>query len=406
MSAGVRLPLRVLLPLLAVGLAAAGASAVGLAEVSAARAYLMRQVDQNLVACAAGPLSHPVEAVPGSAPDPGSNPGPASGADPGSDPGPASGADPALVLPGPCDAELLTAGGQLLTPAVPGAPPSRVLSVVGAPASRFLPVGGSRSAARPERPVTVAGTGGGGWRVIVASVHYQPRRIMYVYGPDDVMYVIGGRTGPVGLLVVMTGLTRVGQVTGRVAAGYAAAAGAVLVALAGAALALVRAVLRPRRPAAGLAATGEPGRPQPISAAEAVARRSTAEMAARLGEVALDLRTSVNVVRGFAEYCRQRRPRPSAGLDRMVGRVAEEVARMETLIDRLGPSASPSRAEILPSADRNEDRVSVPRPERGTDTRSFALRTSGAAESAEAPDRANEARRGPRTSPRRGCGST
>ena len=312
MSAGIRLPLRVLLPLVAVGLAAAGASVVGVAEVSAARGYLMRQVDQNLVACAAGPLSQPIAAMPGS--------------------GPAF----SLVLPGPCDAELLSAGGQLLTSAIPGAP-----------ASPALPIGGSRSAARPGRPVTVPGTGSdGAWRVLVAAVHYQPRRILYVYGPDDVMYVIGGRTapGPAGRLVVMAGLAGVGQITAGIAAGYAAAAGAVLVALAGAALALVRALLRPPRPAAELASIDEQaaaGEPRPIrasSAAEAAARRSTIEMAGRLGEVALDLRTSVNVVRGFAEYCRLRRPPPSAGLDRMTDRVAEEVARMETLIERLGPA--------------------------------------------------------------------
>jgi hypothetical protein len=312
-GAGVRLPLRVLLPLFAVGLTAAGASAVGLAEVSAARGYLMQQADENLAACAAGPLSHrTVEAVPGSG----------------------------LVLPGPCAAELLSAGGRLLTSAVPGAP-----------ARPALQVGGARPGVRPGQPVTVPATGrGGGWRMVVAAVHYQPRRIMYVYGPDDLMYVIGGRTGPAGLLVIMTGLSGIGQVTGRVVAVYAPAAVAVLVALAGAALALVLAFLRPPRPAAGVAhdAAAAGGEPPLVRAPEAAARRATAEMAARLGEAALDLRTSVSVVRGFAEYVRQRRPPPSAGLDGMAERVAEEVARMETLIERLGPAADQA-APVLPA---------------------------------------------------------
>jgi len=71
----------------------------------------MRQADESLAVCAAGPLSHhPVEAVPGSG----------------------------LVLPGPCAAELLSAGGQLLTSAVPGAP-----------ARPALTVGGARPAVRP-----------------------------------------------------------------------------------------------------------------------------------------------------------------------------------------------------------------------------------------------------------------
>jgi hypothetical protein len=78
-------------------------------------------------------------------------------------------------------------------------------------------------------------------------------------------------------------------------------------------------------------------------AAEAAARRSAAEMAGHLGGVALELRMSVNVARGFTESCRHRGTRPSAGLDRMMARVAGEVARMDTLIGRLGASV-PGRA--------------------------------------------------------------
>jgi len=350
------LPLRVVLPLVAVGLAAAGASAVGIAGVSAARGYLMRQVDEKLVACAAGLPGHPVVAAPGS--------------------GPVVGQAPS----GTCDVELLSPGGQLLTAAVPGA--------ADGPA---LPVGGSWLAAHLGRPVTVRGTGTReSWRVIVESVHYQPQRILYVYGPDDVMYVIGGRAGrgPVGLLVIMTGLAGIGQLTGRVADGYAAAAGTVLVVLAGAALAVVRALLRPLGRAARLtevAAHAAGGQPQLMSrpgvhasevpgpwltgltqriaeqigasqAAEAAARRSAAEMAGHLDEVARDLQTSVNVVRGFAEYYRQRGTRPSAGLDQMMGRVAEEVARMDTLTQRLDTS--------WPSRPAGTDPLAVRRPGR------------------------------------------
>jgi hypothetical protein len=341
-GARLRLPLRVVLPLVAVGLAAAGASAVGMAGVSAARGYLMRQVDKKLVACAAGLPGHPVVAAPGS--------------------GPVAGQAP----PDTCDVELLSPGGQLLTTAASGAADGPALQV-----------GGSWLAAHLGRPVTMPGTGtGGGWRVIVEAVHYQPQRILYVYGPDDVMYVIGGRTGhgPAGLLVIMTGLAGIGQLTGRVADGYAAAAGAVLVVLAGAALAVVRALLRPLGRAARLAevtAHAAGGQPQLMSrpgvqasgvpspwltgltrgiaeqigasrAAEAAAHRSAGEMAGHLDEVAMELRTSVNVVRGFAEYYRQRDARRSAGLDRMMERVADEVARMDTLTQRLDTS-SPSR---------------------------------------------------------------
>ena len=46
MGARIRIPLRAALACLAVSLAAVGAVAVGLAEVSATRGYLMRQADK------------------------------------------------------------------------------------------------------------------------------------------------------------------------------------------------------------------------------------------------------------------------------------------------------------------------------------------------------------------------
>ena len=183
------------------------------------------------------------------------------------------------------------------------------------------------------------------WRVVLEAVQYQPQRILYLYGPDNVRYVISGRTGhgPGGVLVVMAGLAGISRITERVAAGYAGAAGAVLVLLAGAALALARAILRPLREAPRLAeAAGQAAAGELIRAsrtAEAAACRSAAEMAKRLGEVSLDMRTSVNVVRGSAAYYRQRRPPLPADLDRMMRRVADEAARLETLIEDLSHPA-------------------------------------------------------------------
>jgi signal transduction histidine kinase len=92
----------------------------------------------------------------------------------------------------------------------------------------------------------------------------------------------------------------------------------VLVLLAGAVIAVTRAILRPLR-----------------KAAEAAARRPADEMPEHLAEVARDLLRSVNVVRGFADYYRQPGQLPAAGRDRMLRRVADEAARMETLIDGL-----------------------------------------------------------------------
>jgi signal transduction histidine kinase len=156
----------------------------------------------------------------------------------------------------------------------------------------------------------------------------------------------------------------------------------VLVLLACAALALTRAILRPLRKAAelaesaGQAAGGEPSHgmprrglwagtdgsrwplgmtftrmPQQLSAsraAEAAARRSADEMSRHLGETARELLRSVNVVRGFAEYYRQQPKPPAASLDRMLRRVANEAAQMETLIEGLEAPLSGSAGPRIP----------------------------------------------------------
>ena len=73
----IRIPLRVLLPCLAVSLAAFGAVAVGLAGVWGTSGYLMRQVDNNLLACATSMLSDGFVAAPAAPPGlrPGLRPG-------------------------------------------------------------------------------------------------------------------------------------------------------------------------------------------------------------------------------------------------------------------------------------------------------------------------------------------
>jgi hypothetical protein len=305
MGARIAVPLGVLLPCLAVGLAASGAVAGGMALVSGTSGYLTRQVDDDVLGCAASLLSHGLVTAPGSVRVPGQLP------------------------PGTCGIELLSASGQVLVPVVAGA--------AGGP---VIPPGRRWPAANLAQPVTVPGAGGGGrWRVVITAVRYQLRRIPYVYGSDDLQYVISGPTGPglAGMAAVVAGLAGTGQITGQVAAGYAAAAGAVLVLLAGAALAAARAILRPLRQAARFAGTLTKISEQlgASRTAEAAARRPADEMSACLGEVSLELRTSVNVVRGFAQYCRQRGTPPPASLDRMMRRIADEAARMDTLTRRL-----------------------------------------------------------------------
>ena len=223
-GARVRLPLGVLLPCVAVCLAASGAAAIGAVCVRATGSYVIRQADDGLRACASSTLSHGLVAVPG------------------------SGAVPGQASPVPCDMELLSVSGQVLIPAPAGA---------GGPA---IPASGSWLAAHLAGPVTVPGSGNSGrWRVAIKVVHYQAQRMLFVFGPDDLRYLISGPAGhgSAGMLVVMAGLAGAGPP----AAGYAAAAGTVLVLLAAAAFAVTRAILRPQREAA--------------AAAEAAARRLT-----------------------------------------------------------------------------------------------------------------------------------
>jgi len=350
-GARVRLPLRVLLPCAAVGLVAFGAAAIGVVGVQAAGASVMRQADDGLRACAGSVLSHGPVFVPG------------------------SGAVPGQAPPVPCGVELLSVSGQVVIPAPAGA---------GGPA---IPASGSWLAAHLGGPVTVPGSGSGGrWRVVIKAVHYQAQRMLFVDGPDDLRYLISGPAGhgSGGMLVVMAALAG----TGQAAAGSAAAAGTVLVLLAAAAFAVTRAILRPLREAARLAADagqGAGGRPgdvlaclgvlanrdhgrygmtlaamrerlQASHAAEAAARGWAADMAGQLEQACLQLRRSAAIVHGFAAYCRIQGKPPPADLDRMMHRVTGEITRMDTLVEGLrmrsaGESTGPDRRPGPPAAD-------------------------------------------------------
>jgi hypothetical protein len=343
----IRLPLRVLLPCVAVCLAASGAAAIGAVCVRAADGYVIRQADDGLRACASSMLSHGPVAVPG------------------------SGTVPSQAPPVPCDMELLSVSGQVLIPASAG---------VGGPT---IPASGSWLAAHLAGSVTMPGSGNSGrWRVVIKAVHYQAQRMLFVFGPDDLRYLISGPAGhgSAGMLVVMAGLAGAGQP----AAGYAAAAGTVVVLLAAAAFAVTRAILWPLREAARLAADaghgggGRPGdamaspgvladrygmtaarmrqRLQASHAAEAAARRSAADMAGHLEQACLQLRRPAAIVHGFTEYCRKHGRPPPAALDQMMQRVAGEITRMEPLVDGLrmrsaGQSTGPDRRPDPPATD-------------------------------------------------------
>jgi hypothetical protein len=366
---GVRpvLPLRVLLPCLAVWLAAVGAAAIGFAGVSAAGGFVMRQADDAVRACASSVLSHGPVTVPGyglaAVPGAGLVPGPAGS--------------------GACGVELVTASGQVLIPAA---------SAGGSPA---VPASGSWLAGHLAGPVTVPGAEGGGrWRVLVTVVRYQAQRMLFVFGPDDLRYVISGRTGRGfgGMLIVMAAVAG----TGQVAAGCAAGAGIVLVLLAAAVFVVTRAILRPLRAAAGLTANagqdaigrlevlaragilanGPHGQDamMPASirerlrasrAAEAAARRSAADMAGHLAQTCLQLRRPASIVHGYAGYLRQQHPPQPARPGQMLHRVTGEITRMETLAEGLHmPSAGdPAGTHCQPgpaARDRPQDNRQPP----------------------------------------------
>ena len=266
---GVRrvMPLRVLLPCLAVCLVAPGAAAIGAAVVSAADGYMTRQADDAVRACAAGLLGRGLVVVPGS--------------------GPVA----SQAMPGGCDIQLRNARGQMLVPTAPAAP---------GPGSG--PGSGSERPAHLGRPVTMPGPGGERWRAVATAVRYQPQRMAFVYGPDDLRYVISRSAGPgsSGLLTVMTPLAGAGPPTAR----YAAAAGTVLVLLAAAAFVLTRAILNA----------------------------------------------------GFIEYYPGQDSPPPEDVDRMLQRVTDEITRIGTLAEGLRrySASEAARPDRRPGISRGE----------------------------------------------------
>jgi signal transduction histidine kinase len=271
--------------------------------------------------------------------------------------------------------ELLSVTGQVLIPAPAGA---------GGPA---IPASGSWLAVHLAGPVTVPGSGPGGrWRVAITAVHYRAQRMLFVFGPDDLRYLISGRAG-----MAPGHAGHHDRTGGHGRPPPLRRAGIVLVLLAAAAFAVTRRNLRPLRQAARLAAdagqdaAGRPGnvvarldlladrdpgrygmaaarireRLQASHAAEAAARRSAADMAGHLEQACLQLRRPAAIVHGFAEYCRKQGKPPPAGLDRMLQRVTGEITRMETVVEGLrmrstgeptGPGRRPDPTATDPAA--------------------------------------------------------
>jgi two-component system OmpR family sensor kinase len=196
--------------------------------------------------------------------------------------------------------------------------------------------------AHAEKAVTVgAQSGDGRWRVHVEPV-------------------------PGGFVVVGTDLSDVARTAGRLVGVEIVVGSIVLVLVAGLGVAIVRASLRPLvniEHTAEAIAAGDLSRRVPDadprtevgrlgnalngmltqietafraqSASEATARESEGRMRRFVADASHELRTPLSVIRGFAEYYRQRDDVPPAELDRLIGRVEDEAARMGILVDDL-----------------------------------------------------------------------
>jgi two-component system, OmpR family, sensor kinase len=169
-----------------------------------------------------------------------------------------------------------------------------------------------------------------------------------------------------GYLIVGTNLREVNRTVGRLIGVDLVVGSVVLVLVAGLGVAMVRASLRSlvkiEQTAAGIA-DGDLSRRVPDadprtevgrlgkalngmltqietafhaqSESEATARRSEERMRRFVADASHELRTPLSVIRGFAEYYRQREGVEKAELDRMIGRVEDEAARMGVLVEDL-----------------------------------------------------------------------
>jgi two-component system, OmpR family, sensor kinase len=169
-----------------------------------------------------------------------------------------------------------------------------------------------------------------------------------------------------GYVVVGTDLNDVARTAGRLVGVEIVVGGIVLVLVAGLGVAIIRASLRPLvgiEHTAEAIAAGDLSRRVPDadprtevgrlsnalngmltqietafraqSASEATARESEERMRRFVADASHELRTPLSVIRGFAEYYRQRDGVPPDELDRLIGRVEDEAVRMGVLVDDL-----------------------------------------------------------------------
>jgi len=204
-----------------------------------------------------------------------------------------------------------------------------------------------------------------------------PQDPVWLAAHTDEAVTVGAQSGDVrwrihvepidgGYVVVGTDLRDVARTAGRLVGVEIVVGSIVLVLVAGLGVAIVRASLRPLvniEHTAEAIAAGDLSRRVPDadprtevgrlgnalngmlsqietafraqSASEATARESEGRMRRFVADASHELRTPLAVIRGFAEYYRQRSDVPPDELDRLIGRVEDEATRMGILVDDL-----------------------------------------------------------------------
>jgi signal transduction histidine kinase len=281
----------------AVCLLAAGAAIIVVAGVSATRSHLTRQAEQQLRAYAEQLTGRPFQLTPFSRSAPGT---------------------PELsdlaAGPSAVSIEVRGSGGQLVMRTGPG---------------------------RSHLAIT-------------EPIRYRAHRIPYAYSAEDfALHVTSpAGTGSPGTLVLSVSLARIGQATDHLAVILLATSSLVLLVTGCLAAWVIGATLRPDRAAPALSAVATQleqlrapaGEPQPAASRVTEQKRQAIAAAGR------ELRKPLSVLDGLTEYYRHRDQLAPGEFDRLLGRVADEAARIEAIIDgRLGPGQGGPAPPDLPA---------------------------------------------------------
>lgn len=322
-----RASLRVRLVAVVVCLLAAGAGIIVVAGASATRSHLTRQAEQQLRAYTGQLTSHPFLLTPFSRSAPG-----------------APELSDLTAGTGAVTVEVRGSGGDLVMRTGPGRPAGPSLHVA---AARVLASRGQPAAVRPARH--------GGYLAIAQPIRYRAHRIPYAYSAEDFALDVTSPagTGSPGTLVVSVSLASVGQAADHIAVILLAMSGLVLLVTGGLAAWVIRAMLRPDRVAPALCAAAAQAEQLRVPAGQpgSAARRAAEQERQAIAATGRELRRPLSVLGGVTEYYRHRGQLTPGEFGRLLGRVEDETARIEAIIDdRLGPGQDESGPPASPAS--------------------------------------------------------